>query len=112
MLSTIRVPEHAPLSDVPFIDKWTHFVMYAGLSFAMWVDFKGLVKRLPPTFYLMMFVYPTLLGVLLEFIQEYLTTYRSGEVLDGVADGVGALLGTLICMLISTVWQKKISRRK
>ena len=112
VLSTINIPENAPLSDVQFIDKWTHLVMYAGLSVAMWIDRRGLVRRLQASYYGMMFLLPTLLGIMLEFVQECFTTYRSGEVLDGVADGVGALLGTLVCLLISTIWQKKTLHRK
>ena len=38
VLSTIPIPENPPLGDVPLIDKWVHFVMYAGLSLVMWVD--------------------------------------------------------------------------
>ena len=35
VLSTIPIPENPPLGDVPLIDKWVHFVMYAGLSLVM-----------------------------------------------------------------------------
>ena len=38
VLCTIPVPEQAPMSDVPLIDKWVHMVMYGGLVFVMWVD--------------------------------------------------------------------------
>ena len=41
ILSTIPIPEVKPLEGVPLIDKWVHFVMYASLSIAMWIDQKN-----------------------------------------------------------------------
>ena len=38
VLSTLPIPEDAPMSDVPLIDKWVHMVMYMGLVLAMWFD--------------------------------------------------------------------------
>ena len=37
ILSFMPVPE-TPLSDVAFIDKWTHIVMYFGQAGAIWLD--------------------------------------------------------------------------
>ena len=37
VLSTVPVPEVPELEDVPFFDKWVHFVMYASLSVAFFI---------------------------------------------------------------------------
>lgn len=112
VLSTIPIPEVKPLEGVPLIDKWVHFVMYAILSIAMWVDQKNCHQPLSPTFYLWMIVLPSCLGGILELVQAYLTTCRSGEWLDVIADAIGALIGTAGCFITSMIWNRKTSAQK
>lgn len=101
VLSVIPVPEDTSLSDVPFIDKWAHMLMYAGLTFAMWVDHVVILKRsLTFRFLLLMFIAPTVLGGLLELVQAYCTTHRSGDWLDLAADAVGSFAMTLCCAVL------------
>lgn len=89
-LAPIGAPEVA--SDVPFFDKWAHFVMYGGLSFLLFLESR---KHLPLPLAISLLLYASLLGGLMELCQAYLTTYRSGEWMDFVADSVGVLLGGL-----------------
>ena len=101
ILSTIPLPEVKPLEGVPLIDKWVHFVMYASLSIAMWIDQRNSHQPCPMAYYLWMFILPSCLGGLLELVQAYLTTCRSGEWLDAIADTIGAVIGTAGCFIIS-----------
>lgn len=87
-LAPIGAPEVA--SDVPFFDKWAHFVMYGGLSFLLFLESHEFLT-LPLS--ILLLLYACLLGGLMELGQAYLTTYRSGEWLDFLADSVGAGLG-------------------
>ena len=113
VLSVIPVPEEHPMVDVPLVDKWAHMLMYAGLTFAMWVDHVVILKRpLTVGFLLLMFVAPTVLGGLLELVQAYCTTHRSGDWLDFVADGIGSFVMTLLCIYIDKLWREKILPRK
>ena len=112
ILSTIPIPEVKPLEGVPLIDKWVHFVMYASLSIAMWIDQKNAHQLLSPTFYLLMIVLPSCLGGILELVQAYLTTCRSGEWLDVIADTIGAVIGTVGCFIIGLIWNRKTSAQK
>lgn len=112
ILSTIPIPEVKPLEGVPLIDKWVHFVMYASLSIAMWIDQKNAHQPLSPTFYLLMIVLPSCLGGILELVQAYLTTCRSGEWLDVIADTIGAVIGTVGCFIIGLIWNRKTSAQK
>lgn len=97
VLSLAPIPEKAPLSDVPFIDKWVHFVMYGGVTLAMWIDRRG-------RFSWWSVAWPVALGGLMELSQAC-TTYRSGDWLDFWADAFGVLLATLFGFC--TVWSKK-----
>lgn len=100
VLSTMPIPENPPLGDVPLIDKWVHMVMYAGLAFLMWVDHVVRSKR-QYTWMVrsIMALYAVLLGGLMELVQAYLTTCRSGDWIDFEADAIGAVLGVAICMV-------------
>lgn len=112
ILSTIPVPEVKPLEEVPLIDKWVHFLMYAALSASMWLDRKLLRLPISASCFILMLLLPSLLGGLLELVQAYLTTCRSGEWLDAVADAIGAVIGTVVCYFISLIWEKKTSTQR
>lgn len=81
--------EDPPLKDVRFIDKWTHLLLFGGVCAVFCLELGINVGRqglwLAP-------IMATLLGGLVELLQAYLTTYRSGEWLDFAADTLGALI--------------------
>ena len=99
-----------PLSHVAFIDKWTHFVMYGGTCSVIWFEHLRHCKKearrpnLQALFWFA-FVGMILLGGIMELLQAYCTTTRSGEWLDFYADTVGVLLGNGIG------WLTKITLR-
>jgi len=89
-----------PDIKVPFIDKWTHFVLFAGFSIA-WLCALPSLKwyRL-----LLVFLASVLFGSLIEIFQGILVFLgRSCELMDAVADGVGGLLGVIIFALLARV---------
>lgn len=106
VLSTIPIPEEAPLNDVPLIDKWVHMAMYGGLFFVMWVDHVVRGKRkFSWAARIVMLLSATALGGAMELVQAYLTTCRSGDWIDFEADAVGALIGLLVCVGLN--WKLK-----
>ncbi len=93
VVSLIPVPEVPRLDDVPFLDKWVHFVMYGALALAAWFDLCR--SRCTLTFgrvFWFAIVLPIVWGGLMELGQAYLTTCRSGDWLDFAANSVGVLL--------------------
>ena len=113
VLSTIPIPEEAPLSDVPLIDKWVHMLMYAGLTLTIWFDHVARNKQaISWKHYLFGFLYATLLGGLMELVQAYLTTCRSGDWIDFEADAIGAIIGIGLSILANKIWAEKISVQK
>lgn len=92
-LAPIGAPEMA--RDVPFFDKWAHFLMYGGQAFLVWWEMMHDKKKHSYQSYILYGVLlPILLGGLMELGQAYLTSYRSGEWMDLLADSVGAILGS------------------
>lgn len=118
VLCLIPIPE-TPLSDVPLIDKWTHFVMYGALVLLSMIEYLRHRRAARPftTFGFGMFFWiaPILMGGLIELAQAYLTGgNRSGDPMDFVADSVGVVLGNAIGWPISVLhkrYQKKRAKK-
>lgn len=111
ILSFMPVPE-TPLSNVAFIDKWTHIVMYFGQAGAIWLDhlrvhglrFSPIPHGLKSdelnwrrlrigALYL-----PSILGAVIEVLQENCTNHmRSGDWIDALADVVGVVIAWVFC---------------
>lgn len=111
VLSLMPVPEVPELEDVPFFDKWTHMVMYFGQAGAIWLDHlrrhgmrfdpmphslrTGEVNR--KHFFVGAFLFPVILGGVLEILQEYCTGgLRSGDWMDWLADAFGVVILWLV----------------
>ena len=96
-LSLFPIPEIPQAPDVPFLDKWTHMVMYGGLCLIIWYEYlrsHNSINTQKITLY--GYVCPVAMSGLLELAQEYLTTCRSGEWMDLLANTTGATLTYLI----------------
>jgi len=100
-LSLFPIPEIPQAPDVPFLDKWTHMVMYGGLCLIIWYEYLRSHKSInAQKITLYGYICPVAMSGLLELAQEYLTTCRSGEWLDLLANTTGATLTYLIGWLI------------
>lgn len=106
IICLIPVPE-TPLGDVPFIDKWTHVVMYTGLTSLFWIEYRRYAHRHAPfsalRLWIVGFVAPILMSGLIELAQAYCTGgNRSGDWMDFLANSAGVVLGLL---LDRTLWR-------
>lgn len=111
VVSLMPIPE-TPLDDVKFIDKWTHIVMYGGLSFVIWAEHLVRYKNAIVKSRLVVFgwLVPVMMGGLLELLQAYCTGgRRSGDWLDFAANAVGATL--ILCVGMLWVWHRATKRR-
>ena len=86
---------------VPLADKWTHMVMYGVLTLVIWLEYKRTHRQNNAwRLFIFAFLAPIAMGGILELMQAYLTTCRSGEWLDFVANTIGVCLGTIVGILI------------
>jgi len=100
-LSFFFFPPETPLNDVAFIDKWTHFVMYGGTCSVIWWEYLRSHDTLCGwKLSLLAVLGPIVMGGVIELMQKYCTTNRSGEWLDFVADSIGVGLGALFGLLV------------
>ena len=105
----IPVPE-TPLNDVSFIDKWTHFVMYAVLTLVLLYEHRRALRsdvNVTPAGHkksnsgsAWLLLLPISQGCLVELAQAYLTTCRSGDWFDALCNTLGVLIGAGIGKLI------------
>ena len=96
-----------PLDNVAFIDKWTQLVMYGGTCTVIWWEYLRSHSTLNSRKLLITLAGMILLGGLMELLQAYCTTTRSGEWLDFWADSIGVLLGYAIGLLMCPLLLKK-----
>ena len=107
----IVIPE-TRMNSVPFIDKWTHFVMYGGTCTVMWWEYLRCHRRLVGwKLFLYAWLGPILMSGLLELIQKYCTTTRQGEWLDFAANSTGVTLGAVIGLIMYLIKVKVKNRR-
>lgn len=95
--------EDPPLKDVRFIDKWTHIVLFGGicgeLLFEMTLNGHGRRRWMAP-------LTAGSLGGVVELLQAYCTTCRSGEWLDFVADIVGAFIVYPLALCLLRIYKR------
>lgn len=99
-LSLLPFFPETPLDDVAFIDKWVHIAMYGGTFSILWIEY--IVRHRQPNktkLFFWAWLGPILMGGLLELLQAYATTTRSGEWLDFAANSTGVTLACLLGML-------------
>jgi len=81
------------LSEVRLIDKWVHFIMYGSLSLCIWVEY---FRQHRKTDYLKTTIgavlAPIIMSGIMELMQAYCTTCRSGDWLDFLANAIGVML--------------------
>lgn len=80
---------------VPNMDKLVHGVMYFGLSLVLLEDLISPEKprRRYPRYMLIAFLIAVSIGGLMELIQNYLVSSRSGDWYDMLANTIGAFAG-------------------
>lgn len=104
-------PPSLEIPPFPGMDKVAHFCMYAGLSGVLWIEFllnhkKKLINMRHAVTGAV--ICPILFGALIEFLQEYITSYRQGDILDFTANTCGVLTATVIAWYIfRPIIQKK-----
>ncbi len=76
------------LPSFSYADKIVHFFLYFFLVLFWLRAYPDLrLKKL------LLFIFAVLLGIIIEFLQEYLIPTRSGDAFDALANTLGALSG-------------------
>lgn len=85
--------------DKIFFDKWVHAGVFGLLALLFMLPFgiSPLDKREKLQYFIRIAIATSLWGLTTEFIQRYLVTGRSFDLLDWASDSLGALVALLYC---------------
>lgn len=100
-------PPKTELDTVTNIDKLAHICMYGGLCSVLWIEYlrtHAAINRLRTLIGAV--VLPILLSGVIELLQEYATTNRSGDWADMIANSIGALPAAIAGYRIWPRWIK------
>lgn len=90
-----------PQVDVQFADKWAHWLMYGFLSLVMGAELiiyrrhKWSSKQFVTRF-LLIFLFSSIYGGVMELAQAFLTSTRHGDWMDFLANSFGAFCAYVI----------------
>ena len=101
ILCFMNIPE-TPLSNVRFIDKWTHSLIYLVLGLSISLEYIRTTKLPnPKIIVILVWLIPIMMGGLIEILQSKCTNgNRSGEWFDFFADAMGSTIALLIGILL------------
>ncbi len=85
------------VSSFKYFDKIAHFCMYFSLSFMFFIENYSANNFLKRRWII---IETISLGVLIEFMQYFFTTNRTGDFFDAVFNTVGVLAGGLIFIIL------------
>ena len=93
-----------PGVQIPFIDKWVHFILFAAFSFFWLSAYPSLGwRRL-----IIIFAFSVITGWLVEELQGQLTMLgRNKDIWDILADAVGGAIGVLIFAIFYFVYLRR-----
>ena len=81
--------------------------MYGGTCSVIWFEYLRSHQSLnKQKLFLWAWLVPTLMGGVIELVQAYCTTNRSGEWLDLAADAVGCTLAVGVGLGLKKMWKK------
>ena len=94
-------PPKTELDEISNIDKLAHICMYGGLCSILWIEYLRCHKTINRMRTLVgAILLPIILSGVIELLQEYTTTNRSGDWADMIANSIGvccaALLGYIV----------------
>lgn len=94
-----------PKVDLPLIDKWVHFILFAIFSFLWLVSAPSRSK----IYLFTILVITVFVGWLVEYIQGHYAIGRFQDDMDTLADSVGGLIGIIIFFVLSLLSDDKVT---
>ena len=98
-LSFFKPPSPPDINDIPGIDKIVHFCMYLGMSGMLWLEFYRAHRNdnVPKWHaWIGAIACPIAFSGIVELLQEYCTTNRTGDWWDFAANTLGVIVASLL----------------
>ena len=94
-LARIKTSENINPLDLP-LDKIAHFGMYFILTILILLETRTPIKLYKKSKLVKSLLFINLYGLLIEFLQFQITSYRSGDILDFISNLSGSITGLMI----------------
>jgi VanZ family protein len=107
-LSLANVNTFSKVNDFAFpnLDKIIHMCIYFGFMIVILYENRLALKNNRSV--LILSIIPFAYGIIMEFLQSWLTTTRTGDIIDGIFDLIGILLALIAWKLIRNFSKKSI----
>ncbi len=94
--------KHLPEADlqIPHLDKYLHFVMFAMLSFLFLLFRKSKVDSIENKEKFAIILLFSAFGIMTEFVQEFFIEGRYFDIWDVVANALGTIAGAMLLFCI------------
>ena len=88
---------HTRYFDIPFFDKYVHFTMFFLLTGLFSFPFISLAteKSVIKSWFTRIALFVIVYGILMEFVQKFMTVDRSFDLVDIVFDSLGSVAGLI-----------------
>ena len=94
-------PPKTQLDEVTNIDKLVHICMYGGLCSILWIEYLRSHRHIQRfRVFIGGIVLPITLSGIIELLQEYATSNRSGDWADMIANSIGVVIAALLGQFI------------
>ena len=101
-------PPKTELDNISNIDKLAHICMYGGLCSILWIEYlRSHIQIQRIRAFIGVIVLPIAFSGIIELLQEYATTNRSGDWADMIANSIGVILAALLGQFVFPRWIKK-----
>jgi VanZ family protein len=90
----------------PYFDKVVHMFMYFGFMIVLLYENRLSLKNNRSV--LLLSILPVVYGILMECLQSWLTSTRTGDIIDGLFDLVGILLALITWRLFRNFSKKSV----
>ena len=101
-------PPKTELDNISNIDKLAHICMYGGLCSILWIEYlRSHIQIQRIRDFIGGIVLPIAFSGIIELLQEYATTNRSGDWADMIANSIGVVLAALLGQFVFPRWIKK-----
>lgn len=101
-------PPKTDMEEIPGIDKLVHTCMYGGLCLVIWFEYLRHHRTISRERMLVGGILaPALMSGVIELVQEYGTTDRSGDWIDFLAN----VLGVFLAAMVGYYWLRPLFRR-
>lgn len=100
--SAIPILSLINMSDIPKLeiqsaDKIYHLLAYASLSFTITLHLNNIIKtNISAKHFFLILILTIFFGIIIEVLQEVITTYRTFDYYDIIANSFGSVIGLII----------------